>query len=219
MYHQQLADYIRKSRIEGYTDDTIKNNLIEVGWNLKDINDTLGISSSNNVPMPGASIPPSPSYTNMWDAFEHVLMFISLYFMATSFALILHQFINKWAPGTDSYRYSSSISSFSDWILRASLASLIVTFPLFAFFHLDINKRTLKNNAIRNLKSRRTLIYTTLVGTFLIMLGKIIQTVFNFLNGNVSFNFILHFFVTVSVSAMIFAYYLYQVRADRKFYG
>ena len=39
---------------------------------------------------------------NMWDTFEHVLLFISLYVFATSFTLILHEFINVLVPNSTS---------------------------------------------------------------------------------------------------------------------
>ncbi|OGH39152.1 MAG: hypothetical protein A3B44_01900 [Candidatus Levybacteria bacterium RIFCSPLOWO2_01_FULL_38_21] len=154
----------------------------------------------------------------MWDAFEHILMFISLYVLATSIALTLYFFIDKWFPGvtTESYYRSSSSNDLNLNLLRGYLAALIVSFPLFAFFFLHITKRTMLNPTIRSIKSRKILIYITLVVAFIIMLYNIISTVYNLLSGNITFNFVLHLLITLSVTGIVFVYYLYQVREDRK---
>jgi len=175
------------------------------------------VSQSQPPPLPNQSMA-KPSSTTMWDAFEHILMFISLYVLATSIALTLYFFIDKWFPGvtTESYYRSSSSNDLNLNLLRGYLAALIVSFPLFAFFFLHITKRTMLNPTIRSIKSRKILIYITLVVAFIIMLYNIISTVYNLLSGNITFNFVLHLLITLSVTGIVFVYYLYQVREDRK---
>jgi predicted neutral ceramidase superfamily lipid hydrolase len=94
------------------------------------------------------------------------------------------------------------------------MASLIVSFPLFAFFFLRITKRTIEDVSIRMLKSRKFLIYLTLVVTFIILIINVITLVYTFIGGNITVNFFLKFLITLIVSGMIFAYYLYEVRED-----
>lgn len=156
--------------------------------------------------------------STMWDAFEHILLFISLYTMATAIALILHTFVDKWLPGVQADLYSNYYSN-SDWqsvLLRGYTAALIVSLPVFSFLFLDLVKRMNKNPHLRTIKSRRVLIYITLVITFIIMLGNVISAVFTLLGGNITVNFLLHLFVTIAVSGIIFAYYFHEVREDRK---
>lgn len=218
MANNSITDYIKKSLAEKKSEAEIRNNLTQAGWDAKTIDEGFRLLNES-VPTPLSDVPrPVAGYANMWDAFEHILMFISLYFMSTSFAMLLHQFTDKWAPGipnTGSYGFFS-FSSYSDWILKSSLACLIVTFPLFAYFHLDLNKRTLKNPLLRSIRVRKQLIYFTLIVTFLILVKKVIETIFNLLNGDVSLNFLLHLLVTVGVSGAVFVIYLHQVREDRK---
>src|SRR3989344_1672000 len=73
-----------------------------------------------------------PSSTTMWDAFEHVLMFISLYVLSTSIALTLYFFADKWFPGVtnESYYRSPGLNDLQSNLLRGYLAALIVSFPL-----------------------------------------------------------------------------------------
>ncbi len=153
---------------------------------------------------------------SMWDAFEHILMFISLYVFVTSFALLIHYLVDKWIPRFAEGR-DISYSSVGSSILRGYLSAILVSYPLFAFFFLHITKRTLINPDLRKIKPRKVLIYLTLIITFAVSLINVISIVYSLLGGNVTANFFAHFFVTFLVSGIIFAYYIYQVKEDRSY--
>ena len=183
-------------------------------------------SNQNSTPAPVSQIQPStqptgvkPSSTTMWDAFEHILMFISLYVMATSIVLVLYYFIDKWFPGVTQARYSYSNDDWQLGALRGYLAALIVSYPLFAFFFLNTIKRTISNPLLRIIKTRKILIYLTLTVTFIIMLIYLIQLVYKLLSGDVTVNFMLHLLALVSVTGVIFVYYILEVKGDRKING
>jgi hypothetical protein len=225
MINQEVSDYIKKSRKNNISDGQIKSALVQNGWSEQMVNEAFG---KNPIPVPvSPQVPTPPSYTEnkpvskngMWDAFEHIIMFISLYVLATSIVLVLQIFVDKWIPDISSYSSYSYYDSLQSMLIRGYLASLIVSFPLFSFLFIQITKRTIKNPNIRNLKSRKVFIYTTLVGTFIIMLSNIIFIVYELLNGNVSFNFVLKFAITIAVSAGIFTYYILQIKEDRILYG
>lgn len=158
----------------------------------------------------------NPSSHSMWDAFEHILLFISLYVFVTSLALLIHYLVDKWVPRFPGSRYLS-YSSVGNTVLRGYLSAILVSYPLFVFFFLRITKRTFKNPELRKIKPRKTLIYLTLIITFIVSLINIISIVYSFLGGNVTGNFLAHFFVTFLISGIIFAYYLFQVREDRNY--
>lgn len=197
-------------------------------------NQTTETQSTQPPPAPPA--PPSPqpqaaphdpnSQLNMWDSLEHVLMFISMYVLGTTIGLFFHYYVDKFFPpingGDSSYSIFSWIFAFSSGdsygtggILPALSASIIVTFPLFAFLFLHTEKRAQQHSEIRHLRLRRGLIYNTLIVTFLFMLYKLISLVYGSLTGNFSPNFILHFLVTVGINALIFTYYLYSVKTEK----
>lgn len=158
----------------------------------------------------------NPLTHSMWDAFEHILLFISLYVFVTSFALLVHYLVDKWIPRFPEGR-PVSYSSVGNSVLRGYLSAILVSYPLFSFFFLRITKRTLVNPELRKIRPRKTLIYLTLVVTFIVSLINIISIVYSFLGGNVTANFFAHFFVTFLISGIIFAYYLFQVREDRSY--
>ncbi len=218
-----LLEYINNAKIHGLSDNQIQENLKKAGWIDSDISSAFGGGfDPNTVPTP-AFLPPSPpknTISSIWDTFEHILLFISLYVLYTSLALTLHFFIDKYiiSANANPYGYAAQ-SSYGLVLLRGYLAALIVSCPLFSFFFLRVTKRTILHPEIRNLSSRKTLIYLTLVITFLVLLINIISIIFNFLNGNVSLNFVAHFITTITLSAFIFMYYLKEVKEDRKVYA
>ncbi len=226
MINAQLICYIRLARDQNISALEIEKNLIEVGWNTEAIQKALKLSDQPDIPLPPTDfkIQPqqsihSPNQNSMWDAFEHILLFITLYVLATSAALILYYFVDKWVPGITEDAYNTYARQSQLSRLRSSIAAAIVSFPLFAFFFLRVTKRTMENPHIRNLKSRKFLIYLTLVLTFLIVIGNVIHIIYNFLSGNITANFILSFLVTIFISGIIFLYYLNQIKEDRKIYA
>lgn len=215
--NSEIEAYITKAKSEGTPIETIKTNLLSVGWSPAQVDSILNTQGFLGIPLPPSQATVSKvHYGSMWDSFEHILMFISMYVLYISFALMLHLYIDRWVPGVNSDIFGgSSYASFNDSLLRGYMAALIVSFPLFSYFFLKITKNTKANPTIRNLGSRKFLIYATLIITFIVVLTNVVQAVFGFLNGNVTFNFILHFLDTVGISSIIFIYYLGQVKEDR----
>jgi hypothetical protein len=184
----------------------------------------LTVQETNTNPEPektideNAELASVPKTYSMWDAFEHIILFISLYVFATSLTLLFYLFIDKWVPSNTSYRsYAYAYSYFSTGLTRSYLSSIIVSYPIFAFLFLRLNKKNLANPAIRLLRSRKFLIYFTLVVTFIITLVSVTAIVFSFLNGNVTANSALKFLITIIVSMTIFGYWSYQVKEDRHY--
>jgi hypothetical protein len=240
MAYRKLDDYVRKARALEVSEDQMRRDLRDAGWWEDDIESAIKGNPLVAAPTPppgyrkggsdedshgagnGSSrlspAPTSGSSPTMWDAFEHILMFISLYVLAISFGLTLHFFVDKWVPGTPT-EYRQIDSGWQLSALRGYLAALIVSYPLFAFLFLRITERTMNHPAVRSLKARKFLIYLTLVVTFVIVIGSTVSIIYNFLNGNVTPNFFLSFLITVSISGSVFAYYLSQVKEDRIAYA
>jgi hypothetical protein len=223
----EIVSYITSAKSQGVSENEIIERLQKLGWSKENITQAFATLPQNVAPPTNTSqqlqsSAPSQS-PGMWDAFEHILLFISLYIMTTVIGFILNYFVDKWFPGipdaSSSYSYLSSQADSQLILLRGYLAALIVSVPLFSFFFLDITKRTFKNPLIRHIRSRKILIYLTLIITFLILVGEVIALIFTLLNGNVSLNFILHFLVTLVVSGIVFLYYLWQVKEDRKIHA
>lgn len=212
MTHEKLTPFINAARQKGQSDEFILQKLTFAGWDQKTVMSAL---IEDDVPRPDK---PTSKYAHtFWDAFEHILLFISLYVVAISFSMILHTFVDQYLPATtadDYYRYNDN--SWRNSETNGYLSALLVAFPIFALLFRRITRRTLQNQSLRREIARRILTYGTLVGTFLILLYKASTTVYTLLMGNLTLNFILHFIITTTVSGLIFAYYFNEVKEDRQ---
>lgn len=215
----EIRNYILKSKAAGKSHKEIVSNLKSAGWSDEDIQSALNSTEDIPVPKPNHSIDniaSSHSHSiTMWDAFENILLFISLYVMATSIGIILHSFVDKWVSGPYS-EFGSSYSFYSEDLLKGAVAALIVSAPLYSFFFLRIIHSTIKNPMLKQLKTRKFMQYLTLVITFILMLINVIKIVFSYLDGNLILNTLLHFLVTIGISTVIFMYYLHITKEDRR---
>jgi len=213
-----IVEYIKKSKQQKISETEIRNQLLKSGWLEEDIQKAFDFV--NNIQPLIPPVPPPHKSTTLtsdfgiWITFAHILLFISLYAMTISLGTLLNQFVDIWIP--PAMQSSYPIPTFYDYTIKISLATLIVSWPFFSLLFLYITRKTTENPIIRNIRSRKLLIYLTLIVTFIIVLANLIGTVFSFLNGSVTANFLAHFSVTVGISSIVFIYLFNQVKHDRK---
>ena len=139
-----------------------------------------------------------------------------MYVWASSFGDILHEVVNRYVP--DALQTEEARRAFgyitSDYIIRWSLASLIIFYPVFAFCHLLIARLMLTRLETVNIRVRKILIYTTLIGTFLVSSFQLVKFLYSFLDGSISTRTMAHFGVTTTISMLIFICYFFQIRKD-----
>ena len=166
----------------------------------------LKIQTVNEVPQFG-----------MWIGFFYILYFVALYVWATSFGNIMHEVVNRYIPAAlESEEARRGYLYFgADSIIRWSLASMLVFFPIFATIHLYISRLGMTRPETVNIRVRKILIYITLVGTALISSWQLVKFVFAFFDGSINMRTMAHVGVTLSISIVIFISYLMQVRRDR----
>lgn len=211
MASSELIKYIESAREKKASDEKIKSALISAGWGENEIAEALK-PKSDSLELP----PPPVPHFNMWVSFQYVLLFISLYISATSFGTILHYAVNQYIPDKlDELNYSYSYG-LTDWMLSSGIAGIIVTFPIFAVLFILLKRQTLERPAVKNIKLRKILIYLTLIGTFLVMIGHLIYTIYSFLEGSTTTRSGAHLLINLIIAGSIFGYLLGEVREDRK---
>jgi Domain of unknown function (DUF5671) len=202
-----LEAYIAKAQEKNLPDQQIKETLIHAGWPKESVEQAF--HEPNNISMP----PPPVAQVGMWTGFLYIIFFICLYICATAIGFVFHNAVDKiFLPSYETY---SDFVGIYDATIQGSLAAIIVSFPLFAFLTFMLKKQITKNPTIKNLRSRKILIYITLIGAFLIMIGHVIGTVYGFLNGTAnSLNSLGHLCVTLLIAGSIFAYFIAEVKHD-----
>lgn len=213
MADSSLQKYIADLKAKNISESSIKDNLIKSGWSQQDV-DKAFISS-----LPSTELPPPPvPHYSMWITFEYLILFLAMYASFTSLGGILHYAVDLYFPDPNSVlnNLGSYQSTASSYLLVGYMASIIITYPIFAILFLHINKSVAKNPGIRNIRSRKLLIYITLVITFIYMISHLIMTVFSFFLGTSSLQTALHLGVNLLVAGSIFGYLIYGIRGDRK---
>src|SRR5205823_148617 len=99
-------------------------------------------------------------------------------------------------------------------VARGYLAAIFVSYPLFVILAVILKKQITKQPMVRNFRSRKILIYITLIATFLIMLGEVITSGYNFLAGSFTANAARHVLVTFLITGALFAYFFSEVKND-----
>ncbi len=209
MANPQLEKFIEERKAKGDSDEAISKLLLEKGWNKKDVDAAFSIKSDEiSVPVP------PQAHFGMWVAFLYIILFIALYVCATAFGGILHFAVDEKIPDAlDETNYGNYVGQY---LMQGYLACLIVGFPIFAGLFLFLKNQMRKTPLVKNLKSRKILVYLTLISTFILLVGHLITTVYGFLGGSVTARSIAHFGVTFFVAGSIFIYFLIDVWNDRK---
>lgn len=210
---ESLKKYIAAARAKKLSTEEIKASLLDAGWREEQFRSAFSNPKSNLL------VPPPPPQTSqvahigMWVGFLYIIFFISLYVLATSVSWLLHIAIDKTITNpANGYTFFSSHTS----EIRNLIASIIVSYPMFLTLALVLRKQTVKQPAIKSIRSRKILIYITLIGAFLIMLWHIIQTITAFLAGIITTEALLHIGVTFLIAGAIFWYFIDDVKTDRK---
>jgi amino acid transporter len=207
-----IESYIATAREKKQPDEKIKTALVSAGWPEEEITKAFtGTSIDPDLPPPP---PPPQPHIGMWTGFLYILFFISLYVLATSIAGLFHDMVDKMIPDiktTTNYYLGSD-----NTLVRSAVAAIIVSYPIFTILALILRKQLQKQPYVNNLRSRKLLIYITLIGTFLIMLCHVIFIIYSFLDGKITTNALGHLGVTFLIAGSIFGYFISEVIHDRK---
>lgn len=216
MTDRNLSNYISQLRAANVSDQTIEDQLIQSGWNANEVKAALApvlAGSANNPILPP---PPVPRFS-MWISFQYILLFLTLWIWSTALNGIWHYAIDRniveQVTQINRYDLSSNINSM---LLQGYLAAIIVAYPFFAILYVSLNKHVLVNPAVRNIKTRKILMYFSVIAYFLYMVSQLISTVYSFLNGTISATTIPHLLVNLVVPGIICLYILKEMREDRK---
>ena len=145
------------------------------------------------------------------DLFLHLLAIVTLYWSAISFVTLSWQFINKFLPDalTQWYSYDYSLE-----LIRFSVSSLFIVFPLFIFVSWYLNKIYAREAVVRESKIRKWLLYLTLFIAAIVVIVDLVTVINSLLGGETTLKFILKALSVLVVAGFVFGYYLDDVRRD-----
>lgn len=145
------------------------------------------------------------------DVFLHLLSIIALYASATAFLTLAFQLVNLWFPdildGGGSYASAGARN-----VIRWSLASLIVIFPVYFFTARFLRKEYEAIPEKRELRVRKWLISFTLFVVALTLIGDLVSLLSHFLEGELTARFVLKVLAVAFVAGSMGAYYLWILK-------
>ena len=200
-----LAAFLEHARSKGMDHGTIRMLLLAAGWKEKEVAKAL---AEHALDLP---VPAPPDAGGAREAFLHLVLFAALYAAAISGVSLLFDFINRMRP--DPAMGESARASV--WALRGtrwSLATLIVSFPVFLW----LSRFVLREMTAQHEKTwsavRRWLTYLTLFAAVFALATDFVTLLFFLLEGEMSVRFVLKVLVVGLVAGMACRYYLATVR-------
>jgi hypothetical protein len=141
-------------------------------------------------------------------AFFYLLSLVALIFTALATGMVIFQIINKkvidlltLAPG-----------GFEQGALKFAISAIIIAAPIYFVMMWLINKNLLVGELDKESGIRKWLTYFILLIAAVVMIGWLIGTINSFLNGELSLKFILKSLTSILISAVVFSYYLYDIK-------
>ena len=148
----------------------------------------------------------SPKY-----AFYYLLSLVALIFTSVSVVMIVFEIIDR--SIFDSLAYYGSINDQGS--LRFGISALLVSSPIF-FVCVNLINRGLKKGEIKkDSLLRNWLTYFILAVSAVIILGSVVGIINSFLSGEMTLKSVLRLLAIVVVSALVFSFYLYDIRRDK----
>lgn len=149
----------------------------------------------------------STAKTTPRDVFMHLLAFVALYVSVVSLIALAFQYINVWQQDPLNFYYQGILD-----IVRRSMASLLVMFPVYILMTWLINRDFRQEPDRRDLKIRKWLVYLTLFVAAITIIIDIITLIYNFLGGELTLSFVLKILVVLLVALAVFGYYFKDLR-------
>ncbi len=143
-------------------------------------------------------------------AFFYMLSLVSLVFTALSTGMIIFQIINK----TVADDLSLAPGGFAQDALRFAISAIIIAAPIYFVMMRLINKNLLSGEMEKESGVRKWLTYFILLISSVVMIGWLIAAIGSFLNGELTLKFILKSLTSILISALIFSYYLYDIKRE-----
>ncbi|MCC6934087.1 MAG: hypothetical protein IT406_00095 [Candidatus Yanofskybacteria bacterium] len=154
--------------------------------------------------------------TTARDVFMYLLVVITLAMSAVNVGTLLFQYVNLYVPDMTT---PVCIGTWCQSAIRWSVASLIVVFPVllwaWKFLQRDISAHPEKANS----RVRRWLLYLTLFVAGGVLIGDAVSLIFNWLQGELTIQFLLKVLIVLYVAGTVFYYFLRALDPKRPGYA
>jgi hypothetical protein len=206
----ELVGFVKEGLQRGLPREKIADVLLRAGWPPEQVTGAMTVFADLDFPIP---VPRPITNVSTRDASMYVVMFLTLILSAYSLGDLLFELIDRTFPDPAANTYGG-VSTMQ--AIRWSLATLIVTFPVFLYVSTLIGRTLRLAPTKRASKIRRQLTYTMLCIAACVLIGDFISVVYNFLGGELSVRFVLKVLTVAMIAGTTFLYYMWDLRDDEK---
>jgi hypothetical protein len=204
---EKLIRFVDHARDKGMDHATIRHLLLSAGWKEKDIAEVFCMRDLELV------IPEPTGVGSARDAFFHLLTFTALYTWATSLILLFFTYIDFAFPDpawrTSYYAMEAALSS-----VRASLAALVVSFPIFLILWHFLLREVRRHPEKAKGAIRRWLGYLSLFVGAVTLSADVITLIYYLLEGQLTVRFLLKVTVLFLIAGGLVLYLAFTVRSE-----
>jgi len=208
--NDDLLSFVKEALTHGTPRNAIKDTLLEAGWRVDQVESALAAYAATDFPIP---VPVPKPYLSAREAFIYLVLFTTLYLTTFNLGRLIFQFINIGLP--DPAAYYDYVNS-ARQAIRFSVASLIISFPIFMYLSVLIGRSIKRDPSKRASKVRKWLTYMTLFVAAAVIIGDLTALVYGFLGGELSLRFALKAITVAAIAGGIFGYYLWDLRQDER---
>jgi hypothetical protein len=205
--NEKLSQFVDHSRDKGLDHATIRHVLLSAGWREKDIAEVF---CARDLELP---IPEPTGVGTARDAFFHLLTFTALYTWATSLILLFITYIDFAFPDpawrTSYYALEAALSN-----IRASLAALIVSFPIFLILWHFLLREVRRHPEKAKGAIRRWLGYLSLFVGAVTLSADAITFIFYLFEGQLTVRFLLKVTALFLIAGSLVYYLAFTLRSE-----
>jgi hypothetical protein len=196
----QLLPFVKDALLAGQPRPAIAEALGRAGWSRTRVKDALGAYADSEFPLP---VPrPRPSVSAR-DAFLSVLLFGLLYLSAFQVGALVFALVDLWLPAPLAPEH---IARYARNTLRFSIATLVVTVPLFVAVSAFMRRDAAGTAAARETAVRRWMAYLSLLLASSCLIGNLIGVIYTLLSGDLTLRFCLKAGTIAVVAGAVLAY-------------
>ncbi|MFA6307716.1 MAG: DUF5671 domain-containing protein [Patescibacteria group bacterium] len=143
-------------------------------------------------------------------AFFYVLSLVALIFMSISVGIVIFQIINKQIVDI----INDYMINYNDGAMKFAISAIIVSAPIYYLTSRQIFKSLFAGILDKDAGVRKWLTYFILLVSVVVMIGFLIATINNFLDGDLTTKFILKALTALIIAGAVFYFYFYDIRRE-----
>jgi hypothetical protein len=195
-----LAQFVQDGLRAGHAPERLRAALLTEGWSAPEVDRALGAWADHGLGLP---VPRPNAVVAGAEAVVYGLMFVALLVVIWGVVDLGFDLITLWLP--DPLQDDSGLWQHQS--MRWSIATLIVTLPLFIWLNRRAEKRVAIDPAAARSPLRRKFGAVTLFLAALSLLGAAVSVVYAGLTGVVTAQFLAKTLLVVGVAALVIGYF------------